>query len=208
MGQRTNIRTGMAVMSHDGVQVGRVIHMDAEGIVIEKGQFFLRDFRVPLSDISMVRGDDILLVRDYAALRRMDTHGPTATAKGTVGVGGYAAPPPQGGLGLGPNDLTQARMDSAKFQDHGRYDLHPTGSSATLSPPVSTPMPARPVATTQPPVSDVDTPAFHPAPHEPALAERRAAGPGWDPLSVDEEEQEKKKAPLTGGPDTELPTRY
>jgi hypothetical protein len=197
MDQRTNIRRGMAVMSQDGVQVGRVIQIDAEGIIIEKGQFFLRDFRVPFSDISLVRGDDLLLARDYAALRRMDTQSAAGSAKGTVGVGGMAAPPPQGGLGLGPNDLTVARMDSTKFQDRSQYELRPMGSSAEGS----TPAVARPVA------SEPDAPAYHPVPHEPAMAERRAAGPGWDPLSVDEEDREQE-APRTGGPDTKPPTRY
>ena len=42
-------------------------------------------------------------------------------------------------LGLGPTDLTQARMDSAKFQDHGQYDLKPTGESAETRPDTTPP---------------------------------------------------------------------
>ena len=46
MNQRTNIQRGMAVMSRDGVQLGRVIDVTSDSITIEKGQFFfLRDFQ-------------------------------------------------------------------------------------------------------------------------------------------------------------------
>ncbi|MDY7230303.1 PRC-barrel domain-containing protein [Hyalangium rubrum] len=204
MYQRTNIRRGMAVTSYDGVQVGRVIDVTPGAIVVEKGQFFLRDFEVPLSDISTVRGDDIVLIRDYDALRRLDT----LDADG----GGQ-------GLGLGPTDLTQARMDSAKFQDHGQYDLRPASEGGhSLAPDAFTQArmdsahfqdddelsDLRPT-TPSPPRSE--RPFIPPPPHEPAMSERRAAGPGWDPLSVDEENEERK-APRTGGPDTEPPTRY
>jgi hypothetical protein len=203
MYQRTNIRRGMAVMSSDGVQMGRVIDVTSDSIIIEKGQFFLKDFRVPLSDISMVRGDDITLLRDYADLRRLDsdTEKREGTARGTVGVAGYAAPPPREGLGLGPTDLTEARMDSAKFQDHGRYHLQPTGGSTPVTDVTerTTDEEARPAAT------DPEAQYF-PVPHEPPPSERRAAGPGWDPLSVDEELE--KEAPRTSGPDTKPPTRY
>jgi hypothetical protein len=189
MYQHTNIQRGMTVTSYDGVQLGRVIDVTKDGIIIQKGAMTLKDLRVPFSDISTVRGDEIVLLRDHAALRDMGAKQHAGTADGTVGVAGFAAPPPQGGLGLGPTDLTQARMDSAKFQDHGQYNLGPTGESAAARP--STP---------------AVEPQQVPLPHEPPMVERRAAGPGWDPLSVDEELE--KEVPRTGGPDTKPPTRY
>jgi hypothetical protein len=192
MDQRTNIRRGMAVLSSDGVQMGRVIDVLTDAIIIEKGQFFLRDFRIPIDDISTIRGDEILLMRDHTALRKADAELHEGTGKATVGIAGVAAPPPQGGLGLGPTDLTEARMDSAKFQDHGQYDLRP---SSEASPPVEERRPR--VSTPEP--------GTVPPPHEPPMAERRAAGPGWDPLSVDEEQEE---APRTSSPDPKAPTRY
>jgi len=203
MYQRTNIRRGMAVMSRDGVQMGRVIDVTPDSIIIEKGQFFLKDFRLSFADISLVRGDEITLLRDHADLRRADSDTEThvGTARGTVGVAGYAAPPPQGGLGLGPTDLTEARMDSAKFQDHGKYYLQPTGGST----PVTDVTERTAEEETQPAFTDPEAQYF-PLPHEPPLVERRAAGPGWDPLSVDEEVE--KEAPRTSGPDTKPPTRY
>jgi hypothetical protein len=199
MEPRINIRRGMAVMSSDGVQMGRVIDVMADAIVVEKGQFFLRDFRIPIDDISLVRGDELILMRDHSALRQADSDVHEGTAKATVGMAGIAAPPPQGGLGLGPTDLTEARMDSAKFQDHGQYELRPTGEATPAA--IETEPPserARPRAPE--PVAP-----FIPPPHEPPLVERRAAGPGWDPLSVDEEQEE---APRTSGPDPKAPTRY
>ncbi|HYH95409.1 PRC-barrel domain containing protein [Hyalangium sp.] len=200
MYQRTNIQRGMAVMSFDGVQMGRVIDVTSEGITIEKGPFFLRDYRVPFSDISTVRGDEIILMKDHAALRHSDSEKHEGTANGTVGIAGYAAPPPGEGLGLGPTDLTEARMDSAKFQDHGRYYLQPTGGSTPVADEAE-----RPSEETRPLITDPEAQYF-PLPHEPPRGERRAAGPGWDPLSVDEEQE--KEAPRTGGPDTKPPTRY
>ena len=189
MYHRTNIQRGMTVMSHDGVQLGRVIDVTTDGIVVEKGALSLKDLRIPFSDISVVRGDEVILLRDHTAMRKAGMEQREGNAKGTVGVAGIAAPPPQGGLGLGPTDLTEARMDSAKFQDHGQYDLGPTGGAAETRPSIPAP-----------------EPQHLPQPHEPPMVERRAAGPGWDPLSVDEELE--KGAPRTSGPDTEPPTRY
>ncbi len=140
MYQRTSIRRGMAVMSSDGVQVGRVIDVTTDAIIIEKGLFFLRDFRIPIDDVSLVRGDEVILMRDHTAMRKADSEVETERA------------------------------------------------SEERRPRVSTP----------------EAPSF-PLPHEPPLSERRAAGPGWDPLSVDEE---LEQASRTSGPDTKPPTRY
>lgn len=131
MDPRTNIRRGMAVMSYDGVQMGYVIDVTTDGIIVQKGALTLKDLQVPFTDISTVRGDEIILVKDHAAVKREGTEHREGTSKGTVGVA---------------------------------------------------------------------------QPHEPPMVERRAAGPGWDPLSVDEERE--KEAPRTSGPDTEPPTRY
>jgi hypothetical protein len=130
----TDIRRGMTVMSNDGVQMGYVIDVTTDGIIVQKGALTLKDLRVPFTDVSTVRGDEITLVKDHAAVMR----------EGTEGGASFAAPPP------GPQQVPQ--------------------------------------------------------PHEPPMVERRAAGPGWDPLSVDEEWE--KKAPRTSGPDTEPPTHY
>jgi hypothetical protein len=204
MYQRTNIRKGMAVMSRDGVQMGRVIDVTSDSIIIEKGQFFLKDLPVSFADISTVRGDDIILLRDRAELRHADspTEKHLGKAHGTVGMAGIAAPPPGPGLGLGPTDLTEARMDSAKFQDHGRYYLQPTGGSTPVAD-MAERLPDEEI----PPARTTPAAPFIPPPHEPPMVERRAAGPGWDPLSVDEEVE--KETPRTGNlDDTEPPTRY
>lgn len=201
---RTNIRKGMTVMSRDGVQLGRVVDVTAAGIIIEKGHFFfLKDFEVPLSDISMIQGDEVILQRDQAELRRADSakEQHEGNAKGTVGVAGISAPPPGEGLGLGPTDLTEARMDSAKFQDHGRYHLQATGGSTPVTE-ASRSLPDEELRPAAPP----SEPPYHPIPHEPRPMERRAAGPGWDPLSVDEEREED--VPRVSGPDPKAPTRY
>ena len=92
-------------------------------------------------------------------------------------------------------------MDSAKFQDHGRSHLQPTGGSTPVTD-VAQSLPDEEIRPATMPSEE----AYHPIPHEPPLTERRAAGPGWDPLSVDEEVE--KEAPRTSGPDPKAPTRY
>ena len=221
MYQRTNIRRGMAVVSFDGVPVGRVVDVRPGSITIEKGHFFHRDFEVPLSDISEVRGDDLVLMRDQAALKQVATVETEHHAK-DVGIAGIHAPPAHG-LGLGPTDLTRARMDSAHFQDHTQYDprtFREGGVPLTPDPLTEARMDSAKFqdhrlynvggsvgSTVGPPEPDETTPVIPPPVREPARTEFRAAGPGWDPLSVDEEAEEKK-APLTSGPDTKPPTRY
>ena len=204
-------------MSYDGVQVGRVVDVKEDSITIEKGPFFLRDFRVSISDISVVRGEDIVLVRDHAALRLADHEAHEHHRRDSVGIAGVAAPEAHG-LGLSPTDLTRARMDSAKFQDHGQYDLRTFREGGVPLPPdplVEARMDSAKfqdhrlydVGETQRPAARKEPPMVpHPA-REPLRAELRAAGPGWDPLSVDEDAEEKQ-APRTGGPDTDPPTRY
>ena len=141
MDLRKNIQRGMSVRSSDGLHVGRVTEVREDSIIIEKGAFFLRDVRISSSGISAVQGEEVLLLKDYAALRL---------------------------------------ADSESFED--------TAQSA----------PAR-LQGPEPRASYV------PQPHEPPMSERRAAGPGWDPLSVDEEVEQASR---TSEPDAKPPTRY
>lgn len=143
MDQPNTIRRGMAVMSSDGVQLGRVIDVMPDALLIEKGQFFLRDFRVSIDDISTVRGEELILMRDHTALRKADSEVPAGS------------------------------VPSIEEELRPRLSI-PPGPSVPLL-------------------------------HEPPVAERRAAGPGWDPLSVDEEQKEPSR---TSGPDPKAPTRY
>ena len=143
MDPRTNIRRGMTVMSYDGVQLGYVIDVTTDGIIIQKGALTLKDLRAPFSDISTVRGDEIILVKDHATVKREGAEPLEGTANGPAEKR-PAAPAPE--------------------------------------------------------------PLHVPQPHEPPMVERRAAGPGWDPLSVDEELA--KESPRTSGPDTRPSTRY
>lgn len=93
----------------------------------------------------------------------------------------------RGGLGLNPRDLEQARMDSAKFQDHGAYDV---GAGADVV--------TRPAATgrerrSEDLVSDVD-PAVVAVRQPPVVVERRAA--------LDEDEAPRRDAPTDFDPNT------
>jgi hypothetical protein len=125
-----NIQTGMAVRDRDGEPVGRVIAVDTGGFLIEKGSLFLRDYRVAFSEVLDVDRDDVYLRQDLASL-------PGVTDEALARRRSAGREPLSGGLGLHPRDLEQARMDSAKFQDHGRYDMgagtgaRPAGAART-----------------------------------------------------------------------------
>lgn len=158
------MRSGMAVLSRDGVHVGRIVAVTEDGIVIEKGLIFHRDFVVPFHDVAQFQGDEIVLSRDKASLR---------------GAHGRSLMPPE---------PSEARRDTSPLQD--ALDDAETMTPAAV---------ARPLA----PANG----AFPYSAPEPALSERRAAGPGWDPMSVDEEPAEQKPTPRVG-PEHDPLTRY
>ncbi|ADO68288.1 PRC-barrel domain-containing protein [Stigmatella aurantiaca] len=191
------MRRGMVVLSRDGIQVGRIVDVKEDGVVIEKGLLFHRDFLVPFSDIAQFRGEEIVLSRDNASLRGAHAASPEGgNAKGTVGVAGFSAPPAHG-LGLQPTELTEVRMEKSRMHDHG-----PVGSSPDLDQDET----MTPAAVARP---GSRTPVGAPfVPPEPSLRERRAAGPGWDPLGADEEPATETPLPRKKDPDREPPTRY
>ncbi len=108
MAQRMDVRVGMDVKSKDGHRLGKVIGLAADAFVVEKGVFYAKDYRVPFSSVDTIEGDDIRLLLDKDQIR-----------KASLGEVLEAADR----LDLSPDKLSEARMDSAKFQDHGRYDL-------------------------------------------------------------------------------------
>lgn len=126
MVQRSDIQPGMVVQSRDGAQVGRVIDVMNDGLVVEKGVFFTRDYFIPYREVQAVSGEEVLLSRTREHLARVHHQG------GAVGVhtGEVASVDATGALSLEPTDLDEARMDSARFQEHGQYDVRPTGLAA------------------------------------------------------------------------------
>jgi hypothetical protein len=108
MAQRMDVRVGMDVKSRDGHRLGKVIGLADDAFVVEKGIFYARDYRVPFRSVETIKGDDILLSLDKDQLQ-----------KASLGEVLQAADR----LDMGPDTLSEARMDSAKFQDHDRYDV-------------------------------------------------------------------------------------
>jgi hypothetical protein len=159
------MRSGMAVLSRDGVHVGRIVDVTADGLVIEKGLIFHRDFVVPFHDVAQFQGDEIVLSLDKAALR------------GAHGMSLLSPEPSEERVETSPPPPLDAALDDAE----------------TMTPAA--------VARTRMP----EMPGFFPpSAAEPALYERRAAGPGWDPMSADEEETPASR----GAPDSDPLTRY
>ncbi|WP_225414554.1 PRC-barrel domain-containing protein [Stigmatella hybrida] len=162
------MRSGMAVLSRDGVHVGRIVDVTEDGIVIEKGLIFHRDFVVPFHDVAQFQGDEIVLSLDKASLR---------------GAHGRSLMPPE---------------PSAAHRDDTPPQQDALDDAETMTP----------AAVARPRAAAGRAPGVFPyAAPEPALSERRAAGPGWDPMSADEEPAEQKPAPLMG-PEHDPLTRY
>lgn len=110
MAQRMDVRVGMVVKSKDGHRLGKVIGLAEDAFVVEKGVFYARDYRVPFRSVERIEDDDIHLSMDKDALRKASL-GEVLEASDR--------------LDMGPESLSEARMDSAKFQDHDPYDVRP-----------------------------------------------------------------------------------
>lgn len=108
MAQRMDVRVGMDVKSKDGHRLGKVIGLGPDAFFVEKGVFYARDYRIPFGAVETIDGDDIRLLLDRDQLHKARM-GEVLDATDR--------------LNLMPDTLTEARMDSAKFQDHDQYDL-------------------------------------------------------------------------------------
>jgi uncharacterized protein (TIGR02271 family) len=90
MFQRSNIREGMIVRSIEGEKLGKVFAVSEGEFHIEKGLFFPKDYLVRYSEISDIRGDEIILNHGREALRSLsgeERYGTTAGLGGGAGVG-------------------------------------------------------------------------------------------------------------------------
>lgn len=213
MVQRNDVQPGMVVLSRDGAQVGRIIDVMNDGLVVEKGAFFTRDYFIPYREVQAVTGEEVLLSQTREHLARMHRQeAPLHAHPGTV-----ASVDATGALSLGPTDLEEARMDSARFQERGGSTpgrgRHEVPTTAGLY--ASAPRGSLGLGPTDLTEARMDSAKFQdhgrydlratgdegPL-HEHLGPERRASGPGWDALEEDE-----KEAPRTGGPDTDSKTR-
>ena len=179
-----SIHMGMTARDRDGEVLGTIIAVDAGGFFIGRSGYFARDYRVAFTDVMDLDGNDVYL-------REAVSNMPGINREALSGARRDMATPERtlqhdltGGLGLEPRDLEQARMDSAKFQDHGRYDV---GAGATE------PAAGERARRQDDLVSDVD-PAVVAVRQPPVVVERRAA--------LDEEETPRREAPSDLDPNT------
>jgi len=56
-----NIREGATVYSADGEKLGKVVGLDGQNLIVEKGFFFPNDYAVPTSYVNSATDDDIYL---------------------------------------------------------------------------------------------------------------------------------------------------
>jgi len=119
MAQRMDVRVGMDVKSKDGHRLGKVIGLQVDSFVVEKGLFFPKDYRVPFRAVETIDGEDIHLSLDQDQLQKASLGDVLDTTDH---------------LGSRPESFTEARMDSAKFQDHDQYDVRPAGDKEAEAP--------------------------------------------------------------------------
>ncbi|NMO14476.1 YsnF/AvaK domain-containing protein [Pyxidicoccus fallax] len=93
MFQRSDVREGMIVRSVDGEKLGKVFAVGDGEFHIEKGLFFPKDYLVRYSEISDIRGGEIILNHGKEALRGLSGDN-RYDAGATAGLGG--------GAGVGP----------------------------------------------------------------------------------------------------------
>ena len=84
------LREGMTAYGAEGEQVGKVVAVDPNYVVVEKGFFFPSDYYIPASAIARADEDDLYLVfTKDEALRQGWDRPPTASAVGYAPDAGY-----------------------------------------------------------------------------------------------------------------------
>ncbi|MFP2926951.1 YsnF/AvaK domain-containing protein [Pyxidicoccus sp. 3LG] len=111
MFQRSDVREGMVVRSIDGEKLGKVFAIGDGEFHIEKGLFFPKDYLVRYSEVSDIRGGEIILNHGKEALSSLSAddnrYGTTsstglgATGVGTTGLGATGV----GTTGIGTTGL-------------------------------------------------------------------------------------------------------
>ncbi|MCI0571068.1 MAG: hypothetical protein L0Y66_09960, partial [Myxococcaceae bacterium] len=61
MASQPLIRKGMVVRSRDGVPLGRVAEVDADGFVVERRLVVPRELRISAREVDALDGDDVIL---------------------------------------------------------------------------------------------------------------------------------------------------
>lgn len=89
---KSAIKEGMTVYSSDGEKLGKVIGLEADSFIVEKGLFFKKDYLCRYSDVQSLRGDDELLLSLAAgdfeeAKESLETRG-VASGKPAAGTSG------------------------------------------------------------------------------------------------------------------------
>src|SRR5262245_46557307 len=94
MYRQYRFREGMTVYGADGEKVGKVVAIDQNYVVVEKGFFFPTDYYIPVSAIASATEDDLYLIVSKEEALHQDwdqvltpTAGTTDAAYGTETVG-------------------------------------------------------------------------------------------------------------------------
>lgn len=61
MFERSKLASGMVVRSSDGDKLGKIVAIDEDGFVVEKGIFFPKDYRASFTQVHDTSGDEVYL---------------------------------------------------------------------------------------------------------------------------------------------------
>ena len=122
------IKEGMKVRSADGNDLGKIVAVEPDSFVIEKGFFFPKDYLVRFADVRSVEGDVVHLALGGDALRRADLSEPVerepigteAAGVGTTGARGYDTGREETTIPLAEEEITAVKRD----QEVGRVRVH------------------------------------------------------------------------------------
>jgi uncharacterized protein (TIGR02271 family) len=79
---KAELTQGMKVRSSDGANLGKIVRIEADHFLVEKGFFFPKDYAIPISLVSGVRDDEVWLTSSGAELQQAEG--------GTIAGAGYA----------------------------------------------------------------------------------------------------------------------
>lgn len=110
MERRTDIREGMVVRSADGDRLGKIIRLDDQGLQIEKGIFFPKDYLANFDQIDTVQGDNVYLKWGTELVHQQyDTQ-------------------------FGPGSYAQETMDSEAWRDYRKSELDTSAQTESVAP--------------------------------------------------------------------------
>jgi uncharacterized protein (TIGR02271 family) len=129
------IRPGLTARSTKGEKLGKIIRVDEEGFIVEKGVFFHKDYQLYHEYVTELRGDEVIYALDDAKLGRRELtdaeRAPTAKQGNveTLRTGGAREVTAAGTAGAA--GTIGAKLSEAKAKIEAKLDRRPGSEAAS-----------------------------------------------------------------------------